>query len=81
MIFGLVGLFLLWLVGVIFSRSVKWIKKLLVSGVIGLILLIVINLVGLPFGISIPIRPLSAFLAGFFGWPGVIVILLFRYVL
>ena len=81
MIFGLVGLFLLWLSGGLFSLSVKWIKKLLVSGIIGLILLIAINLIGMPFGISIPIRPLSAFFAGFFGWPGVIVILLFRYVL
>lgn len=81
MVFGLVGLVLVFLLGTILSVSGKIIKKLLISGVIGLLLLIAINLVGRPFGISIPIRPLSAFIAGFLGWPGVVVILLFRYLL
>lgn len=81
MIFGLVGVVILLLLGALLSIPAKILKKLVISGLIGLLLLIVINLIGIPFGISIPIRPLSAFISGFFGWPGVLVILLFRYIL
>ena len=52
--------------------------KLLWNGICGVILLWLFNLVGGIFGVTIPIHFISALVAGFFGVPGVIVMLLMQ---
>lgn len=52
--------------------------KLLWNGICGVILLWLFNLVGGIFGMTIPIHFISALVAGFFGVPGVIVMLLMQ---
>ena len=52
--------------------------KLLWNGICGVILLWLFNLVGGIFGVTIPIPFISALVAGFFGVPGVIVMLLMQ---
>ena len=52
--------------------------KLLWKGICGVILLWLFNLVGGIFGVTIPIHFISALVAGFFGVPGVIVMLLMQ---
>jgi len=49
------------------------------NGIIGGIMLWVLNLVGAMFSFHIPINIISALIAGFFGIPGVIVIVIYNW--
>lgn len=69
------ALFVLFFVINMFSLSLK----LLWNGICGVILLWLFNLVGGIFGAVIPINFVSALVAGFFGVPGVIVMLLMQF--
>ena len=53
--------------------------KLLWNGICGVILVWLFNLVGGIFGATIPINFVSALVAGFFGVPGFILMLLYRF--
>lgn len=76
-----VGLILLYVVGWILLIPLKWIIKLMWSSILGGIMLFVINLVGGIWNITLTINPLSAAVAGVLGIPGVILLLLLKYVL
>ena len=71
------GLLLLWLVCKLLKVSLKVIWKLLVNAFCGVMLLIVFNFVGGMIGLTILITPLRALIAGIFGIPGVILLLIF----
>lgn len=77
----LLGLVLLYIVGLLLVIPIKILTKLLVNGVIGGIALFLFNLVGGIFGISIAINPLNALIVGFLGVPGVILLLILQVVL
>lgn len=64
--FGLLGL------------SFKIAGKLLINSISGLVLLVVFNFVGSIFGLSLQITFLNAVVAGIFGIPGIIVLLLLK---
>lgn len=77
------GYFLLALLGLIvlvklFSWPFKMLLKLIINGILGVILLILVNFVGAYFNISIGINAVTALIAGFFGVPGVIFLLIFK---
>lgn len=72
------GLVLLLLFGKVLLIPVKVIMKLIVNGLLGALLLFVINAVGQSFGLTLEITTINALVAGFFGLPGVIVLLLLR---
>lgn len=74
----LVGLFLLFVFGKLLVIPVKVIGRLLINGIAGAIVLFLINLVGGIFGLNVAITALNALIAGFFGIPGVIVLLLLQ---
>lgn len=78
--FGL-GLVLLYLTGWLLLAPLKFMMKLIVSGLLGAMLLIIVNLVGGLFGIAIAINPLSALIAGYFGLPGVVLLLVLKLML
>ncbi len=78
--FGL-GLLLLYLTGWLLLAPLKFILKLILSGFLGVLVLTILNLIGGPFGISIAINPLSAFVAGYFGLPGLILLLFLKLLL
>lgn len=73
-VFGLAALVILLIVVNIFSLSLK----LLWNGVVGMILLWLFNLVGGIVGLHLEIGTVSALVAGFFGIPGVILLLLYQ---
>ena len=73
-VFGLAALVILLIVVNIFSLSLK----LLWNGVVGMILLWLFNLVGGIVGLHLEIGAVSAFVAGFLGIPGVILLLLYQ---
>jgi len=76
-----VGLILLYVVGWILLIPLKWIIRLIWNSILGGVMLFIINIVGGIWGISLTINPLSAAIAGVLGMPGVILLLLFKYVL
>ncbi|NLC04643.1 MAG: pro-sigmaK processing inhibitor BofA [Tissierellia bacterium] len=77
----IIGLVLLYIVGLLLVIPIKILIKLLINGLIGGVLLFVFNLIGGIFGLSIPITALNALIAGFLGVPGVILILILQVVL
>ncbi|MGE5553742.1 MAG: pro-sigmaK processing inhibitor BofA family protein [Betaproteobacteria bacterium] len=75
----LVGLLLLLILGRILFVPLKLVVRLLVNAAIGGLLLWVANLLGRYIGVSIPINPITALLAGFLGVPGVILVVAIQY--
>ncbi len=63
----------------ILKKPIKWILKLLLHVLFGYIFLTVLNFVGAWFGVSLEINWLTAVVSGVFGVPGVIVLLLLKY--
>lgn len=76
-----VGLLLLLLIGWLLITPIKVLLKFLANGVIGGIMLWVLNLFGGALGISVAINPITALIAGFLGVPGIILILLLQILL
>lgn len=77
----IIGLILLYIVGILLVIPIKILIKLLINGVIGGVLLFLFNLIGGIFGLSILINPLNAIIVGFLGVPGVILILILQAIL
>lgn len=82
--YGLIGIVVLFLV----LKLLKWPLKVLFNGIIGVIILYVVNiigsnlnLIGLNYNFSLPINPITALVSGFFGVPGVVVIMIVVYLL
>ena len=75
------GLFLLYIIGILLVIPIKIIFKLIVNGVIGGILLLLFNLIGGIFGLTLVINPLTAIIAGLLGIPGVILLLIIQILL
>jgi inhibitor of the pro-sigma K processing machinery len=77
-IFFLIALLLVFFVVKILSWPFKIFLKLLINGVFGVILLLIINFIGSYFHFNIGINPVTALIAGFFGIPGVIFLIVFK---
>lgn len=77
----LLGLVLLYIVGLILVIPIKIIIKLIINGIIGGVLLLIFNLIGGLFGITIVINPFNAVIAGLLGIPGVILLLILQMIL
>lgn len=73
---GLVAIVVLYFLMKLLSFPIKAITGLVVNGVIGLLILLVINLVGTTIGLELDVNIISALVAGFFGIPGVLVLIL-----
>lgn len=74
----LIGLTLLYILGVLLVIPIKLLFKLLKNAVAGGILLIIFNLLGGLIGLNLVITPASAIFVGLLGIPGVILLLLFK---
>jgi inhibitor of the pro-sigma K processing machinery len=77
------GYFLIAIIGLffivkIFSWPLKMLIKLIVNAVLGVILLLVVNYIGAYFNFFIGINWVTALIAGFFGVPGVIFLIIFK---
>lgn len=69
-IYGLIGVVLLF----VMIKLLKWPLKILINGVLGVVILYVVNLVGANFNFVLAINPITALIAGFLGIPGVILL-------
>ncbi|MBE6997879.1 MAG: pro-sigmaK processing inhibitor BofA [Ruminococcaceae bacterium] len=74
--FGLLGILLKLL-----KKPIKWAFKLLLHALFGFIFLFVFNFVGAWLGLSLELNWLNAIVTGVFGIPGVVVLLILKYLL
>lgn len=73
----LIGLLVLFLLVKIFAWPIKILLKLIVNGMLGGILLWLVNLIGGGFGLYIGINIVTALIAGILGIPGVLFLIIF----
>ena len=62
----------LWVLVKLLATPIKWIFKLLINGICGFALLFAANFVGGFFDFAIPVNLITCLVAGAFGVPGVI---------
>ncbi|MCG8501236.1 MAG: pro-sigmaK processing inhibitor BofA family protein [Firmicutes bacterium] len=72
------GLILLYIVGWVLLVPLKIVIKLIYNGILGGIILIVINVIGSFMNIHIGVNPLTALTAGVLGIPGVVLLLILQ---
>ncbi|HBT47621.1 MAG TPA: SigmaK-factor processing regulatory BofA [Peptococcaceae bacterium] len=73
--------FLIYLVARLLLTPLRWIAKIAVNSLFGLLLLWAFNFVGSYFSFTIPLNWLTVLVAGFLGIPGLIMLVFFRVVL
>lgn len=72
---------LVYLLGTLLVMPIKIIVKLILNGIIGTVLLFVINIFSPFLGFSIAINPITALVAGFLGIPGVVLLIFLQFLL
>ena len=79
--FFALGLVLLYGLGWLLMVPFRMVLRFLFNGLIGGALLVLLNLFGSMFGLTVAINPLTALLAGFLGIPGVILVVVLTLIL
>ena len=77
----IIGIVLVALVFFILTKPLKWILKTVFNGLLGGVMLLIINSIGASIGLMIPINPLNALLVGILGFPGVLLLVLIGLIL
>ena len=75
------GLLLLYLVGRVMFVPLKLIMKLLVNGIVGGLVLWVINYFGGFLNFHIPLNPVTALVVGFLGIPGIVLLIVIQQII
>ncbi len=75
------GLLLLYVIGWLLVVPIKFVLRFLYNGIVGGLMLWLLNLVGSLFNIQVAINPVTALIAGFLGVPGVLLIIVLQYIL
>ena len=76
-----IAILVLFIILKILALPLKIIIKLMLNAFIGGVVLFLLNIVGARFGLIIDINWISTLLVGFFGVPGVILVLIFQFLL
>lgn len=76
-----IAIFLLSLTFRLLRKPIAWIFKLMIHAVMGYIALLIFNFVGAWVGLSLGLNWLNAAITGVLGIPGVILLLLIKYLL
>ena len=76
-----IGIFLLSLTSKILKRPIGWILKFLIHACMGYVALFIFNFIGAWFDISLGLNWVNAAVTGVLGVPGVILLLLIKYLL
>lgn len=84
-IFTILAVFLaigaIYIIGMLLVLPIKIIIKFIINGLIGAVLLFILNIFGSLIGITVAINPITALIAGFLGIPGVLLLLFLQYLL
>lgn len=80
MLAGIITLVIIWAFMAIIGKAIKIsfpvVKKLIINGILGAIGLFIFNMFGGLIGINIDFNVINALIAGFFGVPGIILLLI-----
>lgn len=76
-----VGLALICLTGYLLLAPMKLLWRLLAGGVLGALMLMIVNLAGSPFGFSVSVNPFTAMAVGFLGLPGAALVIVLQLLL
>ncbi|NMA66884.1 MAG: pro-sigmaK processing inhibitor BofA [Clostridiaceae bacterium] len=77
----IVGVLIIVLLGKTMLLPLKVMVRLVINAIIGGIAILIINVIGGPLGFTIPLNPLSALIAGILGLPGIILVVILKYLL
>lgn len=75
-----IGIIMLAFVVWLFGKSIKILFKFILNSIIGYIFLLIFNFFGSIFGLTLHLDIINAFIAGVFGIPGIIILLILKYV-
>lgn len=76
----IIAILIVFVVAKIFAWPLKVLINLIINGVMGAVLLYLINFVGGNFGLVIPINAVTALIAGILGIPGVLFLIILNYI-
>lgn len=74
----IIGIILLYLLGRVLTGPMKIAVRLMLNAVLGAISLLLINLVGSLFNYHIALNPVTAFIAGILGIPGIFLLVVLK---
>lgn len=77
----LIGVGILFIVLKLLALPMKLIIKLVINGIVGGILIFVVNLIGANFGFMIDLNWITALIVGILGVPGVVIVAILQFVL
>lgn len=77
----LIGIAILFVVLKILTFPMKLIIKLLINGVIGGVIIFVVNLIGANFGFVLNLNWITALIVGILGVPGVVIVAILQFIL
>ncbi len=80
-LFFALGIMLLYLSGWLLLFPLKIILRFILNGLIGGLALCMLNLAGGVFSVNIAVNPITALAAGYFGLPGIILLLVLKIIL
>lgn len=75
------GLLLLYVIARILIMPLRIVLKLVYNALIGGIVLLILNFIGGYAGLHIALNPVTAVITGFLGVPGVIMLIIIKYIL
>ncbi len=77
----LIGIGILFIVLKVLTFPAKLVTKLLINGVVGGVIVFLVNLIGANFGFAIDLNWITAIIVGILGIPGVIVAVIIQFLL
>ncbi len=77
----LIGVAILFIVLKLLALPMKIIIKLVINGLVGGLIIFVINLIGANFGFMIDLNWITALIVGFLGVPGVVIVTILQFIL
>lgn len=77
----LIGVAILFIVLKLLALPMKLIIKLVINGLVGGVIIFVVNLIGANFGFAIDLNWITALIVGILGVPGVVIVTILQFVL
>ena len=77
----LIGVGILFVVLKLLALPMKLIIKLVINGIVGGILIFVVNLIGTNFGFMIDLNWITALIVGILGVPGVVIVAILQFII
>lgn len=77
----LIGVAVLFIVLKLLALPMKIIIKLVINGLVGGLVIFVVNLIGANFGFMIDLNWITALIVGFLGVPGVVIVTILQFIL